>query len=142
MEERTRRKIRQGKVVSDKMDKTVVVAVENLVRHPLYGRTLRRTNRDGTQRPRMRIGGALVIHRHVEEARGAEGFARRLDFLEMTPERFLALVETEDGLERRRPGARLRRVADERIIQTMTNRALECLMQDPPPRDLVQLIEL
>lgn len=45
MEERTRRKIRQGKVVSDKMDKTVVVAVENLVRHPLYGRTLRRTNR-------------------------------------------------------------------------------------------------
>jgi len=45
MEDRTRRKIRQGKVVSDKMDKTVVVAVENLVRHPLYGRTLRRTNR-------------------------------------------------------------------------------------------------
>jgi small subunit ribosomal protein S17 len=45
MEERTRRKLRQGKVVSDKMDKTVVVAVENLVRHPLYGRTLRRTNR-------------------------------------------------------------------------------------------------
>jgi small subunit ribosomal protein S17 len=45
MEERTRRKLRQGKVVSDKMDKTVVVAVENRVRHPLYGRTLRRTNR-------------------------------------------------------------------------------------------------
>jgi small subunit ribosomal protein S17 len=37
------RPVRQGKVVSDKMDKTVVVAVENLVRHPLYGRTIRRT---------------------------------------------------------------------------------------------------
>jgi small subunit ribosomal protein S17 len=45
MEGRNSRKVRQGKVVSDKMDKTVVVAVENLVRHPLYGRTLRRTNR-------------------------------------------------------------------------------------------------
>jgi len=45
MEERNNRKVRQGKVVSDKMDKTVVVAVENRVRHPLYGRTLRRTNK-------------------------------------------------------------------------------------------------
>jgi small subunit ribosomal protein S17 len=45
MEERNSRKVRQGKVVSDKMDKTVVVAVENRVRHPLYGRTLRRTNK-------------------------------------------------------------------------------------------------
>jgi small subunit ribosomal protein S17 len=34
-----------GKVVSDKMEKTVVVAVENRVRHPLYGRTIRRTTR-------------------------------------------------------------------------------------------------
>jgi len=40
-----RRKIRQGKVVSDKMDKTVVVAVESRVRHPLYGRIVRRTKR-------------------------------------------------------------------------------------------------
>ncbi len=39
------RKVWSGKVVSDKMDKTVVVAVENLVRHPLYGRTMRRTTR-------------------------------------------------------------------------------------------------
>ena len=45
MEERNNRKLREGLVVSDKMDKTVVVAVENLVRHPLYGRTLRRTNK-------------------------------------------------------------------------------------------------
>jgi small subunit ribosomal protein S17 len=45
MEERNNRKVRQGKVVSDKMDKTVVVQVDNLVRHPLYGRTLHRRNK-------------------------------------------------------------------------------------------------
>jgi small subunit ribosomal protein S17 len=43
--ERGTRTVRRGKVVSDKMDKTVVVAVENRVRHPLYGRTIRRTAR-------------------------------------------------------------------------------------------------
>jgi small subunit ribosomal protein S17 len=37
--------VRRGKVVSDKMEKTVVVAVENRVRHPLYGRTIRRTTK-------------------------------------------------------------------------------------------------
>ncbi|MFN3648618.1 MAG: 30S ribosomal protein S17 [Armatimonadota bacterium] len=42
---RGRRKVRQGRVVSDKMDKTVVVAVESRVRHPLYGRIVRRTKR-------------------------------------------------------------------------------------------------
>jgi len=39
------RKIREGLVVSDKMDKTVVVAVEDRVQHPLYGKTMRRTSR-------------------------------------------------------------------------------------------------
>lgn len=39
------RKVRVGTVVSDKMDKTVVVAVEDLVLHPLYGRTMRHTKR-------------------------------------------------------------------------------------------------
>ena len=43
--ERGTRKVYQGLVVSDKMDKTVVVTVENRVRHPLYGRTMRRTTR-------------------------------------------------------------------------------------------------
>ena len=38
----TKRKIREGLVVSDKMDKTVVVAVERLVRHPKYQKYLRR----------------------------------------------------------------------------------------------------
>ncbi|MGZ6839057.1 MAG: 30S ribosomal protein S17 [Frankiaceae bacterium] len=39
------RKVREGLVVSDKMDKTVVVAVEDRVRHPLYGKILRRTSK-------------------------------------------------------------------------------------------------
>jgi small subunit ribosomal protein S17 len=43
--ERAARKTRIGKVVSDKMDKTVVVAVETLVTHPLYGRRMKRTKR-------------------------------------------------------------------------------------------------
>lgn len=42
---RTRRKIRQGRVVSDKMEKSVVVSIENLVRHPLYGKRIKRTTR-------------------------------------------------------------------------------------------------
>ena len=43
--DRGRRKVRQGRVLSDKMDKTVVVAVESRVRHPLYGRIVRRTKK-------------------------------------------------------------------------------------------------
>lgn len=45
MEERGTRKVLTGKVVSDKMDKTVVVAVETRVRHPLYERIIRRTKK-------------------------------------------------------------------------------------------------
>jgi small subunit ribosomal protein S17 len=41
----TRRKTREGLVVGDKMDKTAVVAVEDWVKHPLYGKVMRRTNR-------------------------------------------------------------------------------------------------
>jgi len=42
---RAGRKTRDGRVVSDKMDKTAVVAVESRIRHPLYGRIVRRTKR-------------------------------------------------------------------------------------------------
>jgi small subunit ribosomal protein S17 len=42
---RPRRKTRVGVVVSDKMDKTVVVQVETLRRHPLYGKTVRHVRR-------------------------------------------------------------------------------------------------
>ena len=43
MAERNLRKTRTGKVVSDKMDKTIVVAIENHVKHPLYGKIVKRT---------------------------------------------------------------------------------------------------
>jgi small subunit ribosomal protein S17 len=43
--ERGPRKVREGYVVSDKMDKTVVVAVEDRVKHRLYGKVLRHTTR-------------------------------------------------------------------------------------------------
>ncbi len=45
MAERNMRKSRVGYVVSDKMDKTVVVSVENYVRHPLYGRTVKKSKK-------------------------------------------------------------------------------------------------
>lgn len=45
MEERKAGKVRTGIVVSDKMDKTIVVAVENLMRHPIYGKTIKRTKK-------------------------------------------------------------------------------------------------
>jgi len=44
-ETRTRRKVRTGQVVSDKMEKTAVVAVTRLVRHPQYGRYVKRTTK-------------------------------------------------------------------------------------------------
>ena len=43
MEERNLRKTRTGKVVIDKMDKTIVVAVEDHVKHPLYKKIVKRT---------------------------------------------------------------------------------------------------
>ena len=43
--ERANRKVRVGRVVSDKMEKTVVVAVERITKHPLYGKTIRKTKK-------------------------------------------------------------------------------------------------
>ena len=43
MEERNLRKTRIGRVVSNKMDKTAVVAIEDSYRHPLYNKIIRRT---------------------------------------------------------------------------------------------------
>jgi small subunit ribosomal protein S17 len=43
--ERGSRKTRVGRVVSDKMEKTIVVAVEDFVRHPLYGKAVKRTKK-------------------------------------------------------------------------------------------------
>ena len=43
MEERNYRKTRIGEVVSDKMDKTIVVAIKENEKHPLYGKVMKRT---------------------------------------------------------------------------------------------------
>ena len=43
MEERNLRKIRIGKVTSDKMDKTIVVSIEDHVKHPLYKKVVKKT---------------------------------------------------------------------------------------------------
>lgn len=43
--ERGRRKVRAGYVTSDKMDKTIVVSVEEFIRHPLYGKRVKRTKK-------------------------------------------------------------------------------------------------
>ncbi|MBN2169583.1 MAG: 30S ribosomal protein S17 [Actinobacteria bacterium] len=45
MENKPSRKARVGKVISDSMEKTIVVSVEALVRHPLYGKTIKRTTK-------------------------------------------------------------------------------------------------
>ena len=42
---RNDRKVRQGYVVSDKMDKTIVVELEDRVKHPVYGKVVRRTKK-------------------------------------------------------------------------------------------------
>jgi small subunit ribosomal protein S17 len=44
-DDRGRRKVREGLVVSDKMEKTIVVAVEDRVKHPKYGKVIRRTSK-------------------------------------------------------------------------------------------------
>ncbi len=45
MEERNLRKTRTGHVVSDKMDKTIVVSIEDHVKHPVYGKIVKRTKK-------------------------------------------------------------------------------------------------
>ena len=45
MTERNMRKVKVGKVVSDKMDKTMIVAVEDSVKHPLYKKIVKRTKK-------------------------------------------------------------------------------------------------
>ncbi len=53
---RGRRKTRIGRVVSDKMEQTVVVAIETMVRHPLYGKIIRRTTKFKAHDPQNECG--------------------------------------------------------------------------------------
>lgn len=57
------RKVRVGRVVSDRMDKTVVVKVERTFRHPLYGKVLKRTKRFKTHDPKneCKVGDKIEI---------------------------------------------------------------------------------
>ena len=68
MTERNLRKTRVGYVVSDKMDKTVVVAIEDNVKHPVYGKIIKRT---------------LKVHAHDEE--NACGIGDKVKIMETRP---------------------------------------------------------
>ncbi|HDN59259.1 MAG: 30S ribosomal protein S17 [Candidatus Neomarinimicrobiota bacterium] len=61
MEKRGRRKTFIGTVVSNKMDKTIVVAVERLVKHPLYGKYIRRTTKLYAHDPQNRCKEGDVV---------------------------------------------------------------------------------
>ena len=65
---RNLRKTRVGKVVSDKMDKTVVVAIEDNVKHPIYGKIVKRT---------------VKIHAHDEN--NECGIGDRVEVMETRP---------------------------------------------------------
>jgi small subunit ribosomal protein S17 len=66
--ERNNRKVRVGYVVSDKMEKTIVVELEDRVRHPLYGKIIRRTSK---------------VKAHDEE--GLAGIGDRVRLMETRP---------------------------------------------------------
>ena len=68
MEERALRKTRVGMVVSNKMDKTVVVAIEDNVKHPIYGKIIKRT---------------LKVHAHDENSVCGEG--DKVEIMETRP---------------------------------------------------------
>ena len=100
------------------------------------------TNRNGAERPWMCVGDPLVVHRHVEEARRPKRLAGWLDFLDVSAEGFLPLVETEDGLERWQFCSRVRCVTHKSVVETVANGALEGLVQDPTLAHRVHLVQL
>ena len=67
-EERNLRKTRVGYVVSDKMDKTVVIAIQDNVKHPVYGKIIKRT---------------LKVHAHDEE--NICGIGDKVEIMETRP---------------------------------------------------------
>ena len=67
-EERNLRKVRVGRVVSDKMNKTVVIAIEDNVKHPVYGKIIKRT---------------LKVHAHDEE--NVCGVGDKVEIMETRP---------------------------------------------------------
>ena len=63
-EDRGYRKVRRGYVVSDKMNKTIVVEVEDRVKHPLYGKVIRRSTKikAHAENNSAGIGDLVLIH--------------------------------------------------------------------------------
>ena len=59
--ERNLRKTRRGKVVSDKMDKTIVVAIEEHVKHPLYGKIVKRTYKAHDEKNECAVGDTVRV---------------------------------------------------------------------------------
>lgn len=68
MESRNLRKTRVGRVISDKMDKTAVVAIEDNVKHPVYGKIVKRTTKV-----------------HVHDAKNECGIGDRVSIMETRP---------------------------------------------------------
>ena len=64
--ERNSRKVLQGTVVSDKMDKTIVVAIEYNVKHPLYGKIIKRTYKMKAhdENNEFKVGEIVAIEEH------------------------------------------------------------------------------
>lgn len=79
MENRGVRKVRIGRVVSDKMDKTLVVAIEELTAHPVYGRRIRRTKK-------------LKVHDEENQARTGD-LVRVMETRPLSKEKRWRLVE-------------------------------------------------
>lgn len=102
-QQRGHRKVRIGRVVSDKMDKTVVVEVERLTPHPLYGRRVKRTKRFKAhdERNECRVGDLV----RIMETRplSKEKRWRVVEILERSEARRLQgeleAAETDDGIE-------------------------------------------
>src|SRR5678816_1726173 len=81
-----------------------------------FGDVVVGTNRHRAERPRMRIGDALVIHRYVKETCGTKRLASGIALFQMPTKRFFALVEAEDGLECGCLGRCMRSVLHQRVI--------------------------
>src|SRR5437762_9553885 len=107
-----------------------------------FGDVVIGAERGGAERSRVRVGHSLVIHRDIVETGRAERFACRLDFLQMTAERLLALVEAEQRLKYRGVRQSSGRVLNQGIVQAMANRPLERLLQDAAAANAVELLQL
>jgi small subunit ribosomal protein S17 len=66
-----KRKTKVGRVVSDKMDKTIVVSVERLARHPLYKRVIRLTTKFKATTRQARVGDTVLIESRAPLRRSA-----------------------------------------------------------------------